>query len=73
MSARTKIRHEYKKGEKDKPNRHWRTLFLDRLAETSNVSAAARAAGVNPSRAYKVRREEPDFATLGAGGILPSV
>lgn len=60
--ARTKIRPEQKTGEKDRLDRHWRGLFLDTLAETSNVRQAARAAGVNPSRAYKVRRREPDFA-----------
>lgn len=43
-------------------NRHWRALFLDYLAESSNVSESARKAGINPSRAYKVRREEPEFA-----------
>jgi hypothetical protein len=46
----------------DKSNRHWRAEFLDALAETSNVSAACAAAGVHPSRPYKVRRLEPDFA-----------
>ncbi|MGB7373354.1 hypothetical protein [Pontixanthobacter sp.] len=60
--SRTKIKRALKTGEKDKLNRHWRGLFLDKLAETSNVSEAAKAAGVNPSRAYKVRREEQAFA-----------
>lgn len=58
----TKINPAFKAGEKPNLTRHWRTLFLDSLAETSNVSEAARRANVNPSRAYKVRREEPDFA-----------
>ena len=60
--ARTKIAPIYRKGEKDKLDRHWRGFFLDKLAETSNISAAASFAGINPSRAYKVRREEPEFA-----------
>jgi len=67
MSAsrnRTKIKRQLKDGEDPKLNRHWRGLFLDFLAETSNVSEAARQAGINPSRAYKVRREEPEFARL---------
>ncbi len=34
------------------------------LAETSNVTAAALAAGVNPGRAYKSKRTEPEFARL---------
>ncbi|GAA4641906.1 hypothetical protein GCM10023115_02490 [Pontixanthobacter gangjinensis] len=58
----TKINPAFKEGEKDKLNRHWRSLFLDSLAETSNVSEAARRAEINPSRAYKVRREEDEFA-----------
>jgi len=61
MSRRTKVKPELKTGEKANLNRHWRGLFLDTLAETSNVSEAARKAEVNPSRAYKVRRREADF------------
>ncbi|MEM7688596.1 MAG: hypothetical protein AAF291_06215 [Pseudomonadota bacterium] len=59
---RTKIKASLKTGEEAGLNRHWRGLFLDLLAETSNVSESARRAGINPSRAYKVRREEPEFA-----------
>ncbi|MBD3729225.1 MAG: hypothetical protein IE933_05915 [Sphingomonadales bacterium] len=61
-SARTKIKPELKEGEKESLNRHWRGLFLDCLAETSNVTEAAKRAGINPSRAYKIRREEEGFA-----------
>lgn len=43
-------------------NKHWRTYFLQALAATSNVTAAAKQAGISPSRAYKARREQPDFA-----------
>ena len=59
---RTKIKSQLKEGEEAGLNRHWRGLFLDVLAQSSNVSESARRAGINPSRAYKVRREEPDFA-----------
>ena len=58
----TKIAPQLKVGEEPGLNRHWRSLFLDFLAESSNVTKSARKAGVNPSRAYKVRREEPEFA-----------
>ncbi len=68
--ARTKIRPEQKEGEKDKLDRHWRGLFLDTLADTSNVSEAARAAGVNPTRAYKTRRNEPEFARQWYAALL---
>ncbi|MED5206292.1 MAG: hypothetical protein VX465_06665, partial [Pseudomonadota bacterium] len=53
-TRRTKIADVYRRGEKNKLDRHWRAFFLDHLAETSNVTAAAHFAGVNPSRAYKV-------------------
>ena len=45
-----------------KTNRHWRSAFLATLAEGSNVTAAAAAAGVHPSHAYKARRQSADFA-----------
>ncbi|WP_260926498.1 hypothetical protein [Novosphingobium sp. 9] len=53
-----------------KPNAHWRGVFLAALAETSNVTAAAAAAAVPPSRPYKVRREEPEFARLWYAALL---
>jgi len=59
---RTAINPKHLQGEAGGLNRHWRTLFLDFLGESSNVSESARKAGINPSRAYKVRREEPEFA-----------
>lgn len=62
QAARTKLRPEQKRGEKNDLDRHWRGLFLDELADTSNVTAAAKGTGINPSRAYKVRRCEPEFA-----------
>ena len=40
----------------------WKPEFLRMLAETSNVTAAALAAGVKPLKAYLARREDPDFA-----------
>jgi len=41
---------------------HWRDVFLDALAETSNVTAAAAAAGATTSLAYRFRRSDPAFA-----------
>lgn len=49
-------------GEEGPLDKHWRVYFLAALAETSNVSAACTASGASPSRAYKVRREDPAFA-----------
>lgn len=39
-----------------------RAAFLDALAETGNVSAAARTAGVSRSHAYTLKAADPDFA-----------
>lgn len=38
------------------------TRFLEQLARTSNVAAAAEAAEVGLGRVYRLRREDPDFA-----------
>ena len=67
---RTKIKRQLKEGEKGPLNKHWRGIFLDFLAETSNVTKAAEKAGVSPSRAYKIRREEPEFAKLWRAALL---
>lgn len=49
--------------EGDNPgDRHWRTRFLDHLVATSNITAAARMANISPTRAYRTRRGDPDFA-----------
>lgn len=42
--------------------RKWRQAFLVALAETSNVSAAARRVNVPPSEAYAARRTDRAFA-----------
>ncbi len=57
-----KIPAHVRKGEKDALTRHWQKHFLDHLAESSNVSESAKIAGINPSRAYLVRRQDPQFA-----------
>lgn len=44
------------------PARNWSAVFLRALAETSCVGAAARAARVDTSRAYRQRRDNPRFA-----------
>lgn len=44
------------------PKRSWQPAFLLALAETSNVTAAAIAAGVQPSYPYKVKRDDNAFA-----------
>jgi hypothetical protein len=59
---RIAIRPSLKQGEEGRINNNWRRLFLDCLAESSNVTLSAEKAGVSTSRAYKVRREEAEFA-----------
>ena len=39
----------------------WRDTFINTLAETSNISASAAAAGVTTGRVYAERRRNPDF------------
>lgn len=53
-----------------KNNRHWRSEFMAKLAETSNVTASAAAAGVHISRVYKVKRLEADFARAWHDALL---
>jgi len=42
--------------------KNWQELFINELAESSNVKAAAGAASVSQSHVYKYRRTDPDFA-----------
>ncbi|MEP3422784.1 MAG: hypothetical protein ABJN35_13680 [Erythrobacter sp.] len=59
---RTKKKSERNNRDDLRLNPHWRSIFLDHLGESSNVSESARKAGVSSSRAYKTRRDEPTFA-----------
>ncbi|HET6537542.1 MAG TPA: hypothetical protein VFG34_05430 [Sphingopyxis sp.] len=45
-----------------RPGKRQVDLFLDALAETSNVTASARAAGMAASAFYRERRRSADFA-----------
>ncbi|MBO0749119.1 MAG: hypothetical protein J2O44_01635 [Porphyrobacter sp.] len=46
----------------DSPGAQWRAVFLQALAESSNVRASAALANVTTARVYKARREEAAFA-----------
>ncbi len=61
-SPGTNAKPALKTGAKERLSNQWRRLFLDCLAETSNVSKAAKRAGTSPSRAYKLRRHDAEFA-----------
>lgn len=61
-NRQVKIPAHARHGEKETLTRHWQKHFLDHLAESSNVTESARVAGINPSRAYLVRRQDARFA-----------
>jgi hypothetical protein len=42
--------------------KNWPDKFINQLAETSNIKAAADAANVSQSLVYKKRRDDPEFA-----------
>lgn len=46
-----------------------RAKFLKKLAETGNVSAAARAAGASRSRVYQLKAKNPSFAADWADAL----
>ena len=45
-----------------RPDRRQKEIFLDALAESSNVAASARAAGVSANAMYRERRRNAGFA-----------
>ncbi|WP_282945933.1 MULTISPECIES: hypothetical protein [unclassified Sphingopyxis] len=45
-----------------RPDRRQKEIFLDALAESSNVAASARAAGVSANAMYRERRRNTGFA-----------
>jgi hypothetical protein len=57
----------------------WRTgeegrrRFLDRLAETGNVSAAARHAGLGRSTLYAWRKQDQDFADAWNDAVIEAI
>lgn len=61
MASKSQGDPTQKTGALRRPRSQWRSQFLDTLAETSNVSQAARAAAITPSRAYKMRRADAGF------------
>lgn len=43
-------------------NTRWKIRFLEMLAQTSNVTKSAQAADILPSKAYRRRTIDPEFA-----------
>ena len=59
LATATVVQPDEPSGKLDKRGRG---QFLQCLAETSNVTRSAEAAGVTPGQAYKARREDAKFA-----------
>ena len=45
-----------------RPGRRQMDIFLEALAESSNVAASARVAGISANAMYRERRRNPGFA-----------
>ncbi|MGI8943725.1 MAG: hypothetical protein ACR2FJ_05730 [Qipengyuania sp.] len=58
------VKEQRKRRTGPKPRRDAGRLeqFLDELAETSNIAAAAAVADISVSKVYRLRRTDPDFA-----------
>ena len=53
-----------------RPQRAWIAPFLEHLAQTSNVSAAAKAAKVDISTVYRLRRSDAAFYAAWRAALL---
>lgn len=53
-----------------KLKQNWKIVFLEKLAETSNVSEACRESGAKPPYAYKHRRENEVFRGKWSAALL---
>ncbi|RPF71259.1 hypothetical protein [Aurantiacibacter spongiae] len=67
MPKRVKPRQD-QKGQNLRPN--WKAIFLETLAETSNVTRAAQACNAMPSYAYRHRRQDPVFRRRWSEALL---
>lgn len=67
MAQRVKARQNQKSR---KLGQNWRFVFLETLAETTNVTKAAAESGATPSYAYKVRRENAEFRQKWSAALL---
>lgn len=64
MATKSKtVRTPHKKAARGSPRKDWKRTFLATLAETANVAASARVAGIARSTAYTHKLDDPDFAS----------
>jgi hypothetical protein len=52
--------------ETDVTHKKWRAVFLDRLMQSPNISAACRRARISRKTAYTERKTDPEFAAAWA-------
>ena len=57
---------------KPRKRRDWRPAFLEALAQSGNALAAAKAAQIDRSHAFAVRRKMPDFAKAWDAALVES-
>ena len=57
-----RILDKNKESERAPTPSQWKRMFLEALAETSNVRASAQRARITTREVYKLRREDTDFA-----------
>lgn len=57
-----RVLNENRKSARAPAPSQWRRVFLEALAETSNVSASAARASISTREVYKLRRDNPEFA-----------
>ena len=50
------------KTDKETPKKDMKTVFIEKLKASPNVSVAAKAAGINRTYAYKLKSEDDEFA-----------
>ena len=62
MAQRPKARSPKNKAKKTNPTRDVRSLFLEHLRKSANVSESARVAVISRATVHRWRQEDPDFA-----------
>lgn len=51
----------------------WKTVFLENLSKSPNITKAAKAAGYTRQRVYQIRDEDPEFAKLWDDALAQSL
>ena len=62
-------RGQQRRGDRFTRKSQWKRAFLEALAESSNVSAAAARVNIPTPTVYRMRREDPEFAAKWLGAL----